>query len=430
MLKRLVHRFLEIYKNNKAYFIKFFLAFTISKIALVLVPIVLSNLVDSNEYANFEYGLSWGLILSVLFRFGFEYFFSNFNLVKKDNSFNSVVYFHGLVLGLFVFLLLLLFFIGLINENIVISIGFGLILAIQELISNTFFTNGQPARGSLNQNGLINVIGLICILLFFFKKLDFNSLLLVSLFLYFIYLEYLTYSYYRKSQKTSILKGYKYIFNYSLKFLVFVLLYMWIFHSWKIFTGAFLGIAMVGIFSIYYRVTSVVIVFEKMVEQLFFKQIYQKPLKVIDRYYSFFLILILIFGLGFSFVFKTFFVENVSIIKTSINDYPSLLWVFTVSMVFWSSLTLSQKVLLREKISFRIIIFYFIISILSFFTLYLLYLFESLNIELLVFIYAIVLFILGEINFYEIKCVQGYNFRNSRVIIIISLIVLLLLFII
>jgi len=205
---------------------------------------------------------------------------------------------------------------------------------------------------------------------------------------------------------------------------------MWIFHSWKIFTEAFLGIAMVGIFSIYYRVTSVVIVFEKMVEQLFFKQIYQKPLKVIDRYYSFFLILILIFGLGFSFVFKTFFVENVSIIKTSINDYPSLLWVFTVSMVFWSSLTLSQKVLLREKISFRIIIFYFIISILSFFTLYLLYLFESLNIELLVFIYAIVLFILGEINFYEIKCVQGYNFRNSRVITIISLIVLLLLFII
>lgn len=426
MLKRLINKIFELFKNNKAYFIKFFVAFTISKFALVFVPIVLSNQVDSNQYAIFEYALSWGLILSVLFRFGFEYSFSNLNLVKKDNSFNSVVYFHGLALGLLVFILLLLLSLEIISEKAAISIGFGLILAIQGLLSNTYFTFGQPARGSLNQNGLLNVIGLVCIVLLFNKQLDFNRLLLLFLLIYFIYLEYSTFLYYNKSPKTSIIKGYKYIFDYGLRSLVFVLVYMWIFHSWKIFTEVFLGIVMVGIFSIYYRVTSVVIVFEKMLEQLFFKQIYQKPLKVIDRYFSFFLTLILIFVLAFSLIFKTFFVEYVSIIKTSINLFPSLLWVFSVSMVFWSSITLSQKVLLREKISFKIIIFYIIISIFSILTLYILYFLEKLHIELLVFLFSVVLYIISEVNFYEIKKVMGYNFRNSRIITFISLFILLI----
>lgn len=425
MVNNRIDKIFTAINNNKGYYFGFLVAFTISKIALVGVPILLSNQVNPNLYSNFEYGLSWGLILSVLFRLGFEYSFTNYNLVKKDESYNSVVYFHGLLLGAIAIIVFILYFLNFFSERALISISFGLVLASQGLISNTYFTQGKPASGSINQNGLLNVVGIVCIILLLTKKYNFNDLLLISLGLYFLYIEFVTYKYFRESSKISILKGYKTVLDFGLRSLVFVLIYMWIFHSWKILTERFLGIAMVGIFSIYYRVTSVTIVFEKLIEQLFFKQIYQKPLKIIDKYYSVFLSLILVIGLLIAFVFKTFFLDYVILIKDSISLYPSLLWVFTISMVFWSSITLSQRVILREKISGRVIFLYISISVVSYLGLCLLNINSSLNIENIVLFYSLILYVLSEINFYEIYKKQGYRFNYSRIVSFFSLLILI-----
>ncbi len=350
--------FSHIYKiiiNNWEFYIKFFFAFFIAKLALLLVPILLSNAIGVKEYSLFEYGLSWGLILSVLLGLGFNYSFTYYNLVRKVSLYNRTVYFHGLIISLLVILFTALFLVDLLHINIYISILMGIALTGQGIIANTFLTQGKPDKGTLFQSGLYVVSGIAGGLFILFKLNDFLNLLITALLFYIFFSLAINYKFYKSTQDVNLIEGYRTFFNFGHRPLLFILLYMWMFHSWKIYIEHFLGMEMVGIYSIYYRFASLVIVFEKIIEELFFKQIFQKPLREIDKYYSVFLGLILMASLFIGLVIKMYFFEYFVLIKETINIYPTLIWTFAISMVFWSSITLSQKVLLREKISIKII---------------------------------------------------------------------------
>lgn len=413
------------------FYLTYLTVFSLSKIALIGVPIVLSILSNQKIYSYIEYALSWSLIIGILFKTGIEYSYSNFNLVHNDKSHNFVIYIH-LFITTTIPALVILFFVDYETQiKLYLCVLLGIITAFSTLIGNNFLTKGKPSIGVIFGNLLMNTLALIVIVFYFLDDPEQNLLrmIIISFWIVYLFLALITLRFYLNSRKGNFLNSYKKVLNYGIRSMIFVLIYVWVFNSGKIFTEYFFDIENVGVFSIYYRITSIVVVLEKFIEQSSFKQLYKKELIKLDKYFSIFLVLVLVLGIIIDFVAPIFFSDFLPIMKNTIEKHLVLLPVFSISMVFWSAITLSQKIVLRSTITIRILINYIVLSVSSFIVFYILNILNILNLNLLVFIYTVILFLLTEINYYEIYKTQNYKFKFSRYVNYISLILLIFVFV-
>ena len=375
----------------------FTICFALAKGGVFFAPIILANYInDIDVYGSFEYILGLSVILQIFVNLGFSGAIPYFILKKKEIKFRDFFNKHLFYLLCIAFVTYIIYIISLSSFIAAVFIAFLFVLHMQFGVS--FKTNGNSAIGIVVESFFYISIILFTLMIKIFDVKFELKYLLTFIFIMFVIIFFNTLKKIN-SFKINLQKYYR-VFSFTKDVVLFSSTIILVYTTQRFFIGAFLTYNDVGVYSVIFRMSAVVIVSHQFIANAFYKKIYESNSKNLDLLFSVTLLMILFSSLliwnFFSFFSNILYSSTISdIIISSSNIHLIILG----QILFWMVSAQNENIIARENLSFlafrnTIVIF---ISVLILFLTY--YLFYNLNLTVLLLFISLLMCIVNFSNY-------------------------------
>jgi len=356
-MKKLSLKIEDLLPQLKAQLVKlsgFSLVFTFVKLNAFTAALFLSNFVaNTADYGLFEYALSIGLIAAIPLNFGLQGAYPFFNLKQQREGFKSIFYFHALLVSglLFFFFVFNKWAYPLVPEKIAFALLIGGIIAMQVMLSAILKSHETIFPAVFLDGGLFLVLNLYNLWLYISgDTLDFAVLEWVfGLYLLFLFGLH-SYRFWLAKSDFSW-QRYGIALQFGRNLLVSSFLIICLTGSARILIEYFLGMEQVGIYAFYFRFAAAVVMIHQVVNIVFFKKMYESLPATLDKYFSMFLLFILVAGGILLFVVPIVFKGSLSLLDDTWLAYHKLYIILSFQMIFWICMALNENILYREQLS-------------------------------------------------------------------------------
>ncbi|WP_422349615.1 hypothetical protein [Flagellimonas sp.] len=304
-----------------------------------------------DEYGKVEYALGGlGFIINTILGFGIPASYAFFVLKKGDLKSKTGYSLYILFLSIYFLLIQVLF--PLVPRHIYLSLVISFILANQVYYSYVFKAEGKGIYATLMDSGVYIVILLVILgSTIVGSKIDLDS----------FFAPMLTYSAAfvvkgiydnRKLILTKALLQLKKIVSYSLHLLIGAFGIILLLNSGRFILEFYSDkFEEIGIFGFYLRISGISLVIFQMLFILYFKEMYVRSIKYLDKIFSFFLIFMLLYSITSLYVlplildrFSQFFGETFSSNRTLFST-------LTFFTFFWTGYNLVSNIVVREGLA-------------------------------------------------------------------------------
>ena len=295
-------------KKNLNRFSGLFLVFSFLKIIVFISPIFMSQVESSDNYGNFEYSLNLAFVLMGVFTMGFSGGYAYFIANKKLLNYASVFHLHYFILSLLL-LLVILIFPEFLQSYFLTAIIMGVFLSNQLIIS-TILKLKNLNIFSVFIDSLLYIILISYLLINFFSDFSFSFFIWNCILLVFLFINAFFYHY--KEIKTNDLKisHFKNIYTYGFLMVIATPLVSMVNASSRIYINNLIDVETVALFSFYFRIACVILIFYKVINIMLFREIFVESLELIDKYYrkvNMIIFSLVVFVILFSNYFLKFF---------------------------------------------------------------------------------------------------------------------------
>lgn len=395
----------------------FTLIFGLIKLNAFTATLFLSNFTaNASDYGLFEYALSFGLILAIPLDFGLQVAYPFFNLKLKKEGFRSIFFLHAVLVSgtILTFLSLQWIYQPILSDKWNLILLLGGIVFCQCLSASILKSHEKIFTAVFIEAGILLFLnGYNFYLWMTYGVVDFT--LLRQLFTIYITLFFCTNLYWFIMYKNKCrLHNYLVALQYGKPIVLAAFLIIWLTGGARVFIEYFLGLELVGIYSIYIRLTGIMLMLSQIVNIVFFKKIYQTTPKILDTWFMVFIIGVFIIGLsiyGLIPILGNFF----QIINQSWGQYHKLFILLSFHMIFWIGIALHENVLYREQLAEKMNKWFIVLILLMVSFFFIFQFFNILNIFTLAIINVIALFLATEIQNY-LLATKAIHLPKTRIV--------------
>ncbi|UAY55453.1 polysaccharide biosynthesis protein [Arachidicoccus terrestris] len=345
-------------KNKKERFFHLLILFFVYgfvKSIVYFAPLFLNNTLSNvHEFGRFEYSLNLGQTLSTVIALGLPYAYAYF--VFKEKEADLDVIFHNIYLGIVVILVALGFLFPDIFESLSFNaVLIGVALSNQLFIATYYKLKGRNLLAIIIDCGIYIVL-LIFTFLIFRKYVEYKLSLWSYCILGYTILMVVRFHLHNIGKFKSIQK-YDWIRVLKYGFLIVITLFLTslLTTSTRIYIEYFIDFNSVGIYSLFIRVASAIIIFHRVVVIILYRKIYGDKHANLDDYFA--TLIILALGAGFL-LYITIPALAPYIIPTFSNAYlhsGNLFFWTILQAVCWTSVALLELIIYRENILYKYI---------------------------------------------------------------------------
>ena len=394
----------------------FAMVFGLIKLSGFSAALFLSNLMDIEAYATFEFALAAGLMLALPLNVGMQGAYPYFNLRLEKAGFTSIFYFHALWIGgsLLILLLLNQWFLSVLPLKFHMSILIGAIIALQVLFSAILKSHEKIVKAVFLDGGMFLVVNLYLLYLLGFDKTfnfaTFGNILLT----YLAFLLLLFAVQYFQNKGDFSFHRYRQAIHYGKHLVLSSLLIIAITNGARIFIEWFIDLTSVAYYAFYLRFALILLMIQQVFLISLFKKIYQSPPSLLDRYFAYFLMSILLIGLLLWCLVPMFLTNYFVLMQDSIEQYRDLFYILCFHTIFWAGLAFNENIIHREKLSTLMNHQFFVLILGMVLLLFAWSQWSILHLQHLAIVNLIVLFIAIEIQFHLLNSQRGFVLNRSR----------------
>jgi len=418
-MKKLSIKVIDLLPQFKAQLVKlsgFSIVFGFIKLNAFTAALFLSNFVDNTaDYGLFEYALSIGLIAAIPLNFGLQGAYPFFNLKAKRAGFRSVFYFHSLSVSALLCTLFLInrYIYTLMPDKLAFALLIGGIIAMQVMLSSILKSHERIFPAVFLDGGLFLVLNAYNLWLYTTgATLDFG-LLEIVFGVYLLLLFGLHLVRFLQSRKDFSWNHYGESLRFGKNLLLSSFLIICLTGSARIFIEYFLNMEQVGIYAFYFRFAAAVVMIHQVVNIVFFKKMYQAQPAALDKYFSLFLLFILVAGAVLLFLVPIMFKGTLRLLDESWETYHLLYVILSFQMIFWICMALNENILYREELSSKMNGWFLGLFLLMAGSIYILHSIGQLNVFNLTLINSICLILACEVQFMLLRNRQ-LSFAKTR----------------
>lgn len=397
----------------------FFIVFLISKSAVFITPLVLSNYLNLSTYGSLEYGISIGNIMAVVFGMGLTSSYPYFILKKK-----KIKYFSSFLLFALTFYFLassLLSAVMLFSKDIQAPIFWAIIMsfiiASQALFSSIFKTHNKSVIAVLIDGGFYVFLMLTSGVIIFVNVDGFEYLYYCLLVYFFLFTGIMIMLFKNKIEfsKTSLQNLFE-ILKYSLPLIVTSFLIMLLTNSGRLLVEEYFSSKDLAHYSFYFRIASGVVLFYQFASIVYFKQLFTANAIELDNYISIFFVLITIISIVSYFVVPILFYDYFKLLK-GISEYREIYFLMVVLVVYWIALALNEPLIIREGLAAKINWYISFFLLVAACIIFLIFKNSKLSLEVIVKCHFILLFLTVEVQFFLLRK-HGIILNKSRLFLL------------
>lgn len=326
--------------------------FSISKASVYFVPLLLAEVLPSNDYGKLEYALAGlGIIANTIINLGVPGAYPYFLLKTKKRQIIPSFRLHPLLLiAPFIINQILYFFLDL-------SLPFYLAFNISYILANQIFYSTQLKTHEKSIYAVILDSGIYMILLIYFilgklnkVAFDLNIINQFILCYAFFYLLVAVFRFVKHKEETSW-KNYCLILNFSIYLLVATFLIFLITSSGRILVEYIFSFKEVGVYAYYFRLAAIVVMIHQIINIAYFKKIYLLNPNVLDKYFFLFFIFVTVLSFLIYLISPFFLKEFSNFFSETIDNYKVIYFILSAQMAMWISTALNSNIVDREKLA-------------------------------------------------------------------------------
>ena len=414
MKKKLLLLNIPLFRASFARFSLVSLVFAFVKINAFTAALLMSNLVDDiAQFGVFEYALSIGLMVAIPLNFGLQGAYPFFNLKLKKKGYQSVFYFHSLVISFLLFSILFCnILVGyFLNPSIALALLIAGIYANQIMFSSILKSHNRVVLAALLDGGLFLILNGYNLFLFLFDK-GYDLFFLHHLFLfYFILLMLINIVFFMKKQIDFSIQRYFKTLSFGKNIVGSTFLMICLTGSARIFIEYFLGAEAVGFYGFYFRLAAITVLVHQVVNIAFFKKMYEAVPSLLDQYFSCFLLSLCLLGLAMQLMIPVLFGSMFQLLAEATSEHRLLYILLSFQMLFWIALALNENIIHRENLAAHINRYYFLLLLMMIALIFGLEVLNILRLSSLIFVNMLVLF--GGLEL-QIRLLQSKNIHFPK----------------
>ncbi len=342
------------FKKNTLKLISFAIVFVGLKLNALSAALILSKFFPfTQDFGRFDYALTVGLLLTIFIGGGLHVSIPFYLLKEKKKEFESVFYFHGLLISS---LFLITFWLIHVYSNqsasiILLSISLAVIITLQNLAAIINKSKEKIYLAVFLEASLFLTIN--CYNLYLLKTSGTASI--EHLQYIFIALVFILANFYgikfMKHRKCFSIKKYFLALKFGRPLILGLFLIILLTGSGRILAGHLWGMETVGIYGIYFRMAAIVILVHQILNIAFFKKIYQGQTNLLDYWFEKYLLGIILLSFIIYYLIPFLSIPYLTIVANSWNNSKLLMIALQVQMFLWIILALFENVINREKLS-------------------------------------------------------------------------------
>ncbi len=346
----------------------FLLTFCFAKGTVFLVPILLADVLTSEDFGLLEYALAGvGMLLNALINLGIPAAYPYFILRKKELSIRSGFFIHPVWLVLYFAINQLLYFIiGLYGIEIYMAINISFIIANQLFYSVQFKSHERIKLAVLLDAGIYFLLGFYLIgSILGMVSLSIENLSLGILLYALLYVVLSLFNLFRSYNENSV-NNYKRIINFSIHLLISSVFLFALTVSGRVLAKHFFGYDEAGLYGFYYRLAAIVVMIYQVISIRYFKDLYTMDLKVLDLWFSRFFAFIFVISIAGYFISPYLVPYFSDYFLTTFEDNKILFLIIFSQMTMWIATALNSSIVDREglaKICNRYFLILFIVFV-------------------------------------------------------------------
>ncbi|WP_445386340.1 lipopolysaccharide biosynthesis protein [Robiginitalea sp. IMCC44478] len=402
---------MSIQNKHIASRIPFILSFLFTKGIVFFTPLLLADLLDQEVFGKLEYALAGlGFVLNAFINLGVPGGYPYFLLREKGVEVRKGFALHLVWLASLFFCNQLAFFVFGLQAEWYMSFNVAFIIANQVFYSTRLKSHERSTMAIYFDSGIYLLL-LVLFLLFYFQLLPvsletinyvllgYASVYMVAGLRSFIY-----------TNKQAIFSQYRRILKYSLNVMLGTFLIFLLTASGRILVEYFFSYEEVGVYAYYFRISAVSVMVYQMVAILYFRKLYTFPPKLLDRYYSWFFIMMGVLSLSVFYIAPYILNEFSVFFSNTYQDYKDVYFLLCFQMVMWIATALNSSIIDRENLAKKNNLWFLLLIIAGLIVLF--FLKGSLTTFLLVFVHMSVIFLAALIQYRTLKT-KGILFKKS-----------------
>lgn len=412
-------------KDFKKIFI-LILVFAFLKAISYFSPILLKPLTTVIEYGRFEYSFNLGQVLTALFSMGLAPSFAYFMLTKKQTEKRPIFHLHFFLLSICLFIFLIISPKSL-NNVYFGSALIGIAFANQQLISSILKIKEKNLIAVTIDTG-IYIILFTLVTLDYFNVVDFTLDFWHTAILMYIFIITSILHLPRLKGFDKLLKSdYSEIYKYSFLIVLSSPLLLLINASTRLYLENILGLEAVSNYSYYFRISSFVLIFSRVIIILLYAQLFTAKHSKLDLYFS--RIMVFIFFSNIVLFYLLGFALNIETDILIINNKRLLCCCF-FQVNFWITTSFLEPIIQRENLMKEFILGLIMLFVILILGLALSKEFEFISIELIVIINTLIIFLLFLLQYYILMKKNIFYKKSLTVHLMQGIIFIVLIFIV
>tara|TARA_B110000196_G_scaffold142626_1_gene123350 strand:- start:224 stop:1507 length:1284 start_codon:yes stop_codon:yes gene_type:complete len=334
-------------KNNIVSILYLGLLILILKSLTYFSPLFINQILNSSvNYGKFEYTLNLGQTLMGMFSMGFAGSYAFFILKNKRYELKPIFHLQFIIFTLIILLLVIINPL-LLNNIYFGSIIIGIALADQILISCILKISNKNNLSVIVDTGIYILMGFIATCSYFNLIIFTNALWHGSILFLLIMMSSLYHlkniSGYKKIKFSDISLIYKYGGLIVLSSPLLVLLSV----NTRLFIQYFLDFEYIAIYSIFFRVATVILIIYRLITILLYRRIFMEDHKKLDNYYSFIIASLVIINFLINFIVPLILNNYYADFTDYYKNNPDLFLLCLFQIIFWINTALFEPIIQR-----------------------------------------------------------------------------------
>lgn len=345
----------------------FLLSFCFAKGMVFLAPILLADILTERDFGVIEYSLAGvGMLLNAIINLGVPGAYPYYILRQKKLSIKNAFRLHPLWLLIFFIINLFLYCIlNLFGLELFMAFNVSYIIANQQFYSAMLKSHENIFKAVFLDAG-------IYILLIVFVIGSFTGILTptiyninASVLIYGCFFGCYALWSYLKANKEHIFTHYKEVLRFSFHLLIGTSFLFLLTVAGRILTKHFFGYEATGIYGYYYRLAAIVVMIYQVISIRFFKDIYTRNPKDLDKYFSLFYVFIFALSI-ILYVASPFIMVHVSdFFNDTYAANKDVYFVIFCQMTMWIATALNSNIIDREGLAKKNNVYLFLLFIVS-----------------------------------------------------------------
>jgi O-antigen/teichoic acid export membrane protein len=405
-----------------------FILFSLAKSCVFFGPLLLSNLVSLTTYGLFEYAIVVAGYISIFLSGAITSY--PYKIIKQ----RKVYLFPAYLVQFVVITALGASFLLVSRFDLVKNVGVQWVICITLItLSSNFLgaiykTHSKAIRSVIFESILYIGVVIFCGAVYLFGfDVDttlyyFFILLFISICSYF-FISFRTYI--RLDLKT--IKSYFHLVRFNIPLLLTGFLVVLLTNSGRLIVDMAFSKDEVGMYSLYFRLSSGVFIIYQFINNLFLKKLYTIPKAGLDRMLFLLIIVLAGFNIALAIGLPPIIKDYVKLLE-DYQKYRSLYLMISVQNIFWVAVAINENLIYRENLSKKINLKFILLLTIAFCLLFAGTRFFNLTLEQVVFFHIIIIFLGAEVQYRQLGKAE-MHFPKVRIVNYLLLAVLIFSFI-